>query len=257
MGKVLDIHVHIGEDYSKKYTGEAAIEIMDKNNIDYAVISPVPMYPAPDGVESTKRQNDYIAEMLVKHSDRFIKGLGVVNPRHGKATLKEVERIFKELCLAGMMFSNEKTGISMDNPIMYDFIEAIPKEIDPIMLMHTSYFSVLEPPFMLEKLARKFPNINFINAASMACTTHANCSRFLASNYENIYLDTACIHYIHHPIFQAVQQGLENKLLFGTDSPFYSISFDKLIVEDGEVSPEIKEKILYNNARELFGLSDM
>lgn len=77
MGKVLDIHVHIGEDYSKKYTGEAAIEIMDKNNIDYAVISPVPMYPAPDGVESTKRQNDYIAEMLVKHSDRFIKGLGV------------------------------------------------------------------------------------------------------------------------------------------------------------------------------------
>lgn len=257
MGKIIDIHVHIGCDYLKEYTAEAAIEKMDRNGIDYAVISPVPMYPAPDGVENSKRQNNYIAESLQKYPDRFLRGLGTVNPRHGKAAIAEVERMFQELRLHGMMFSNDKTGLSMDNPIMFEFIRAIPKDINPVMLMHTSFFSVLEPPFMLEKLAKSFPDINFVNGASMRDTVQSNCSWFLSSQNKNIYLDTAAVHYIMHPIDRAVEQAGENKLLFGTDSPFYDIAYDKMIVDDSEVSAEIKNKIYFENAKRLFDIQNL
>ena len=254
MGKKLDVHVHIGCDYENEYTAEAAIERMDRNGIDFAVISPVPMYPAPDGLESTMRQNDYIAEALAKHPDRFLRGLGTVNPRHGREALKEVDRIFRDLGLCGLMFSNDKTGLSMDNPIMYEFIRTMPKEIHPVVLMHTSFFSVLEPPFMLEKLAIAFPDINFINASGLRDTTQSNCSRFLSGHYANIYCDTAAIHYIMHPVAKAVAEMGEDKLVFGSDAPFYDICYDKMIVEDGEVSDAVKAKIFYDTAAGLFGI---
>lgn len=90
MGKKIDIHVHIGQDHERTYSPEEAIRLMDKNGIDYAVISPVPSYPLPYGVKSSREQNDNIASALKKYPERFIRGLGVVDPRHGEAALPEV-----------------------------------------------------------------------------------------------------------------------------------------------------------------------
>ena len=118
MAKKVDVHVHVGEDLYRRYTPEMALERMDRNDIEFAVISPVPDYPTPYGIKSSAQQNDYIAAALQKYPDRFVRGLGVVNPRHGMAAVPEVDRIFGELGLSGLMFSNDKTGLTMDNPTM-------------------------------------------------------------------------------------------------------------------------------------------
>ena len=121
MNKKIDIHVHIGEDLYQRYTPQMALERMDRNDIEYAVISPIPVYPTSEGIHSSEKQNDYIANALQKYPDRFIRGLGVVNPRHGKVAVPEVDRIFKDLGLSGLLFSNDKTGLTMDNPTMLNF----------------------------------------------------------------------------------------------------------------------------------------
>ena len=123
MAKKIDVHVHVGEDLYRRYTPEMALERMDRNDIEFAVISPVPDYPTPYGIKSSAQQNDYIAAALQKYPDRFVRGLGVVNPRHGMAAVPEVDRIFGELGLSGLMFSNDKTGLTMDNPTMIAFFE--------------------------------------------------------------------------------------------------------------------------------------
>ena len=139
--KIIDVHVHIGSDYTNTYTAQDAIRSMDANQIDYAVISPVPACPLPFGVKSTMAQNDEIAHALAEHPDRFIRGLGTVNPRHGEAAIPEVERIFNELNLHGLMFHTDKTGLSLDNPTTIKFLEAIPEGIPAVVLAHTSLFS--------------------------------------------------------------------------------------------------------------------
>ena len=106
---------------------------------------------------AAKNKNDYIANALQKYPDRFIRGLGVVNPRHGKAAVPEVDRIFKDLGLSGLLFSNDKTGLTMDNPTMLEFLQHASQYKNPVVFSYTSQYSVLQAPFMLEKIARMFP----------------------------------------------------------------------------------------------------
>ena len=69
MAKKIDVHVHVGEDLYRRYTPEMALERMDRNDIEFAVISPVPDYPTPYGIKSSAQQNDYIAAALQKYPD--------------------------------------------------------------------------------------------------------------------------------------------------------------------------------------------
>ena len=108
-------------------------------------------------------KNDYIAEALKKYPDRFVRGLGVVNPRHGKTSVPEVDRIFGDLGLHGLLFSNDKTGLTFDNPVMGEYFEHTMQYPNPVVFAYTSQYSVLQAPFMLEKMARRFPGIKFIN----------------------------------------------------------------------------------------------
>lgn len=252
MSKIIDIHVHIGEDLYRRYTPEMALERMDKNGIEFAVISPVPDYPTPHGTKSSAEQNDYIAEALAKHPDRFIRGLGVVNPRHGMAAVPEVDRIFGELGLSGLMFSNDKTGLTMDNPTMIEFCNHAMQYKNPVVLSNTSQYSVLQAPFMLEKMARMFPGIKFINGAALKDSTHANCSRFMSAVYDNIYIDTANMNQMLNVLRSAVNEGCIDKVVFGSCIPFCDICPEIQHIDGIPFTDEEKQKIYFDNAAKMF-----
>jgi predicted TIM-barrel fold metal-dependent hydrolase len=254
MAKKIDVHVHVGEDLYRRYTPEMALERMDRNDIEFAVISPVPDYPTPYGIKSSAQQNDYIAAALQKYPDRFVRGLGVVNPRHGMAAVPEVDRIFGELGLSGLMFSNDKTGLTMDNPTMIAFFEHAMQYENPVVLSNTSQYSVLEAPFMLEKMARMFPGIRFINGSAFKDSTHANCSRFMSEIYDNIYADLANMNQMLNVLRSAINEGCLDKILFGSCIPFCDICPEIQNLENVPFTDEEKQKIYYDNAAKLFNL---
>lgn len=251
--KKFDVHVHIGEDLEgRRYTPELALEKMDKNEIDYAVISPIPTYASPYGIKDSARQNDYIAEALAKYPDRFLKGLGVVNPRHGRESVPEVDRIFKDLGLAGLLFSNDKTGFTFDNPTMCEYFEHAMAYENPIVFAYTSQYSVLQAPFMLEKMARKFPGIKFINGSALKDSTHANCSRFMSSIMDNIYIDIADMNQLLNVLVGVLGEAGQDKVLFGSNIPFCDICPEITNIEAIGLSDEDKARIYYKNAAKLF-----
>lgn len=254
MKKILDVHVHVGCTLTEEYTAEDAIRRMDANGITHAVISPVSTYPLPNGVKSSREQNDRIAKELSLHPDRFVRGLGVVDPRHGKAAVPEVDRIFGELGLHGLMFHTDKTGLTFDNPIMIEFMEHASRYKNPVILAHTSQYSVLEAPYMLRKVAEKFPDILFINASSMQDTTHSNCSRYLSASLDNVYLDVANIHPLMAPVEWAVRDCGEDKIVFGTDIPFCNYCTEKRMIDTADITPEQRKKIYWENAARIFRL---
>lgn len=252
MSKKIDVHVHIGADLYQKYTPEMALDHMDKNDIEFAVISPVPTYPAPLGAKSSEQQNEYIANALQKYPDRFIRGLGVVNPRHGKEVVPEVDRIFNDLGLHGLLFCNDKTGLTFDNPVMIEFIKHASKYHNPVIMAYTSQYSVLQAPFMLEKVARMFPDVSFINASALKDSTHANCSRFMSSILDNIYMDTAEMNQLMNILPAAIKEAGADKLLFGSNIPFCDLCPEIDNIEAIGLNAEQKDMIYYQNAAKLF-----
>lgn len=56
MSKKIDVHIHIGEDLYRRYTPQMALERMDRNGIEYAVISPIPVYPTSEGIHSSENK---------------------------------------------------------------------------------------------------------------------------------------------------------------------------------------------------------
>lgn len=258
MTKKIDVHVHIGEDlYGNRYTPELAIEKMDKNEIEYAIISPVPTYATPYGIKSAAAQNDYIAEAIAKYPKRFLKGFGTVNPRHGKPSVPEVDRIFGELGLAGLMFSNDKTGLTFDNPTMIEYFEHAMAYENPIVFAYTSQYSVLQAPFMLEKMAMKFPGVKFINGSALKDSTHANCSRFMSSICDNIYIDIADMNQLLNVLLNALEEAGRDKILFGSNIPFCDRCPEIINIESIGLSQEDKDRIYFENAVELFKLNTL
>lgn len=255
MRKILDVHVHIGSDGYKIYTPEQAIEKMDNIGIEKAVLSPIPNYELPCGIASSRQQNDAIAAALKQYPDRFVRGLGVVDPRHGEAAVPEVDRVFSELGLHGLLFSNDYTGLTLDNPTMIKFMERASSYKNPVVLAYTSQYSVLQAPFMLRKVAERFPNIVFINASSMKDTTHSNSSRYLSASLPNVYMDITNIHQLMHPIEWAVNESGANKIMFGSGIPYTTFCPEIMMVDAADITEDDRHAIYWGNAAKVFGIS--
>src|SRR5690554_5669802 len=135
---------------------------------------------------------------------------------------------------------------------MIKFIEKASEYDNPIIMAYTSQYSVLEAPFMLRKVAEKFPGLTFINGSAMKDTTHSNNSRYISSCLDNVFLDTANMHQLMSPVEWAIRDSGVEKILFGSNIPFCDTVSGIDIIEGADITKEDKEKIYYENAARIF-----
>jgi len=254
----IDVHAHIGISSELQVAGSArdVVEIMDRNDIDQSIVSPIPGYEDPEGVADSRRQNDNIAAALAEFPDRLPRGLGVVEPRHGKAALDEVDRVMRDLGLSGLMFHNDFNGLSIDSPAMFAIFERLAQYEGAIAQVHTAVHSVLEAPYQLGTLAAAFPSVTIINAHPFMDTTHTRASIDLGERFPNMLFDTCVSHQHLWGLEKAVESLGEDRIMFGSDNPYFTYSADIDIVNYMNVSDEVKEKIFWKNAARVFGLKN-
>jgi predicted TIM-barrel fold metal-dependent hydrolase len=256
MSLVIDVHVHVGASSTLQVAGgpEDVIRIMDDNEIDQSIISPIPGYVTSRGIVDSAEHNDNMAMAVKKWPDRLPRGLGVIEPRHGKAALPEVDRVLGDLGLHGLMFHNDFNGVTVDDPRMFAIIERAAKYRDIVIMIHTAQQSMIESPFHLMVLAEAFPEVTFLDAHPIMLPTQLSATALVARKCPNVYFDT-CLTY-HHlwPIEKAVKEIGADRLLFGSDNPYFTKCVDKVIVEWADISDEDKDKIFHQNAKKLFSL---
>lgn len=254
--EIIDVHAHIGVSSTLAVAGSAedVLRKMDDNGITQAVISPIPGYEDPNGIADSATQNDNIAEAVRKWPDRFPRGLGVVEPRHGAPALGEVDRVVDGLGLHGLMFHNDFAGLPIDHPSMFAILERLAGYDNQVVQAHTAQHSILEAPFQLGKLAAAFPSVTFLNAHPMMDTTHLSASIDVASRAPNMVFDTCISHHHLWPIEKAVAGIGEDRLLFGSDNPYFDHSIDIDIINHSSVPDSVKQKIFSGNARRVFRL---
>ena len=260
MSKVVDIHAHVGSSAALYVGGSIQVVTsrMEKHGITHSVVSPIPGFEGPYGMESVNKMNQQVAEIQKANARIFPLVLGVAEARHGaRAAVSETAYALGEHAMGGLMFHNDFAGVEIYAPVM----EAILHEVmhyshARVVQMHTAQHSMLEPPFGLWMMAKKFPDITFLCGHPMMSMVQLENMAAIVKDCPNIYVDTCCTWTHDHAIETFAEKvGSVDQIMFGSDNPYWHESFcmDKLLVEQADLSQEEKEKIFYKNFERVFG----
>ncbi|MBI4528403.1 MAG: amidohydrolase [Deltaproteobacteria bacterium] len=210
--------------------------------------------------------NDHVVEAVRKHADVFL-GFGVIDPWQGKVALNEIRRI-KDLGLHGIGEINPaRQQFFPSDTRFYPLWEEIQKQGLPI-LFHMGMAGAgagtpggmgfklkYTQPIHLDDVAADFPQLTIIGAhpswpwqeESLAICRHKANFFIDMSGWAPKYFPKEMVHYAN--------TILQDKMLFGSDWP--AIGVERWLEEFQElpIKPEVRQKILLENAKKLFKLN--
>ena len=239
-----------------------------------------------DSIELSRTANDEIAEILVKHPDKFIAGVATLPLDDIDAALKETDRAITQLGLKGVQLLARIKGEQIDDPKFKPLYEKMSKYDLPIWLHPISdeMFdeSVFGWPFATANAMRRlvvagvfqdYPKIKFIvhHCGAMApyfagrirwlfplAFEMDNPVRYWAEDFRKFYNDTAT-----YGITSALMCGYDffgaDHILFGTDAPLgpeYGLTTETIeSVQRMAIPDEDREKIFKQNAIKLLKMA--
>lgn len=113
------------------WDGAVRIQDCDRTGVNVQVLSVIPVMfhywgKKEDALETSRFQNDFIAEVVSRNPARFA-GLGTVPLQDPQASIKEMERCIKELGLAGIEIGSHVNDWNLNADELFPFFEAAEK----------------------------------------------------------------------------------------------------------------------------------
>ncbi len=280
---VIDVHVHPGfydlicEDSQrvnerKKAMGwdlmspiplELVIRQMDYAGIDkYVLLAQDLTTVTGDAVIS----NEEIDRIVHLHPDRFV-GFASVDP-HRNDAIEVLEKAFRDMGMQGLKLHPSKQQFYPADPKLYPIYEKCIEYNKPVifhagMSWEPNTLLKYANPVNFEEVAIEFPDLRL-------CLAHFGFPWVLETaslilKYENVYADTSML-YMDSPddffdqIFTKimgiswVDNNLNNKVLFGSNSPRFRPRRIKQGLDSLSLRPKTKAKILGENAMKFLNL---
>ncbi len=209
--------------------------------------------------------NDEIAEGAARHPDVLIPFAGI-DPAKGDDGARTFERLITQQGVRGLKLHPSLQNFAPNDRSAYPLLEVAQAHRVPVVI-HTGQTGIgsgmpggggirlrLSDPMLIDDVAVDFPDLTIIMAhpsvpwqdAAIAVATHKPGVHIDLSGWSPKYFPP-----------QLVQQAntlLQDKVLFGSDHPLLSPdrwmrAFDRL-----EIKPEVRPKILKDNAVRVLGL---
>lgn len=233
------------------------IEVMDEQQVDISVVCGFP-WRNPD---YAKANNDVVIEAVIKYPDR-LKGLACFDTAW-KGAADELQR-----CLdAGLSGAGELafylSGIDEEAIATLDPVMAVLRKNKnlPCMIHTNEPVGHIYPgktpitPNQIYNLARTFPDNRIILAHWGGGIFFYNTMKKEAKSVlQNIWYDTAASPFLYDPAIYnlAVEAGVIDKVLFGTDYPLLKPDRYYKELEKSNLDEHQKKLILGENAEKLF-----
>ncbi|MFA5865055.1 MAG: amidohydrolase family protein [Phycisphaerae bacterium] len=241
MTKYIDVHSRLGPGRPHETRPvDQALREMDAAGFERAWVCPTEAFTAVDN----RQGNDFIAQALALHPDRFI-GCAVSNPWYGKTAVTELRRAFHS-GLRVLYLCPPVQGFQLSDELV-DPLLNVALEFSAPVYAHTGT-PVCAMPFQLAALARRHPGIKFIMG-------HMGFADFwydavpAARSADNIWLETSLID--DTIIIEAIEKiGIE-RVLFGSAAPLSALLPEVEKIQTLPLPRESIEKILRINAERI------
>ncbi|MDP6595297.1 MAG: amidohydrolase family protein [Candidatus Poribacteria bacterium] len=216
--------------------------------------------------------NDTVAEYVRTDPKKLI-GFAAICPTEDSA-LSEVDRTVNELGLRGLKMSPIYGGWDPQDPRAMSIFAKAEQYGLPIMFHQGTTFPRKAPlkyanPVLLEDIALQFPELKMI-IAHMGHPWEAE-TTVLIRKQPNVFADISALFYrpwqFYNSLRLAVEYGVTNKLLFGTDYPIATLDetveglYDIVNLSKEMRLPalpdDLPEQILYCDTLNLLGLDDL
>ncbi|ADG88325.1 4-hydroxyphenyl-beta-ketoacyl-CoA hydrolase [Thermobispora bispora] len=209
--------------------------------------------------------NEEVAESCAEHADVLIP-FASIDPWKGRAGAREARRLVERYGVRGFKFHPCIQGFAPNDRVAYPLYEAI-EELGVPALFHTGLTGIgagvpggggirlkYGDPMLIDDVAVDFPELRIILAhpsfpwqdAALAVATHKPYVYIDLSGWSPKYFPPQLVRYAN--------TLLKDKVLFGSDYPV--ITPDRWLAdfEKIEIKPEVRPKILKENAARLLGL---
>ncbi len=242
-------------------TTDEFVKLLDTMGVEKAVIFNLDE-ETPSGIAGLP--NDYYADIVKKHPDKFV-GFAGIDPLKRMKAVREIRRSY-DLGLRGVAVRPFMFGIPPHHAKMYPIYSTCVELDIPIWFHLSINYSTnnmeVERPIYLDIVAQDFPELKII--AGHGGWPWVNELVAVAWRNPNIYIDIAS--YIPKYIGmkgtgweQLIHFGnsvLQDKVLFGSTWLFMGMSIKQLAdgVMDLPLKEEVKRKWLYENAARLLGI---
>jgi predicted TIM-barrel fold metal-dependent hydrolase len=209
------------------------IRLLDEYDVERAVV-----FPNPNVGDKYPEMNDYIAKSVLKYPKRLV-GFGRVDPRREDAA-RELIRMKRILGLTGLKLHPMVECFRPDHPFFNEFFQQVSKLGLPILFHTGDGFS---SPGLILKIAKKYAKLPMIlgHLKEGALGVYEQC--------ENVYVETSGT--LPDLIELAVDMD-EDRVLFGSDVPYYRYATQLAIVEASNIAQRTKRKVFYDNFQKLF-----
>lgn len=206
--------------------------------------------------------NDYTAEIVRRYPDRFM-GFASVDPHKGRAAVKEMERAVRDLGLRGLKLHPISQAFFPNDIRFYPLWEKC-AELGVPVLFHTGQTAVgaglpgggglkikYAQPIHIDDVAADFPELNIIMAHPGVPWQEEQLS--VALHKPNAYIDLSgwSPKYFRPILVQYANSILQDKVLYGSDFPALTPERWFQDFEGLNLKPEVRQKILLDNAKKL------
>ncbi|MBI4978622.1 MAG: amidohydrolase family protein [Spirochaetes bacterium] len=242
--RIIDMHGHHGTVNSFtmfRGTTNDMIAEMDRHAIELVAISSHQALYMPHANDSTVR--------AVDESDKRFAGYWAVNPNYAddfKNDIAGFEKV-RNRGFIGFKFHPSIHDYPLDGENYSPYLEYLNK-YGLVLLSHTWGGNICG--FMqCEKIAKQYPDITFI----LGHSGYHDYERFacLARDHANVYLDTCAVGSLCGSIETMVRIAGSEKVLFGTDIPWFDPGYMIGCVEYSRIGDADKANIFYNNAKRI------
>jgi len=212
---IVDGHAHVGIGARRTLLPEDLLRAMDDSGVERGVICPLDQYVTVLNREG----NDYVAQAVDEHLDRFI-GFCAVNPWFLAGAVSELERAHN-LGLRGLKLNSALQGFFPYEEMVAPLLARAGELGMPV------YFHTTTPPFAMPFQVREaactFPETTFILGH---CGFADGWTDVVAAvrDQPNIYVETSLI---GTPTLHAVIEAVgADRVLFGSDVPESSLALE-------------------------------
>lgn len=210
--------------------------------------------------------NEEVAAGAARHPDVFIP-FGSIDPAKGDAGVAELDRLVADHGIRGLKFHPSLQEFAPNDRTAYPLFEALARHGLPA-IFHTGQTGIgagmpggggiklrFSNPMLLDDVAADFPELTIIMAHPSVPWQSEAIS--IATHKPNVAIDLSgwSPKYFPAELVRAINGPLRSKVLFGSDYPVidpdrWLSDFDNL-----EIKPEVKPKVLKDNAIRVLKLS--